>query len=585
MILTSKHNIPGIDEEPQTNAKNAYVCYRLVYNYYADVSNPTSCAVPSQGAQNNGNSMGYFYNNVDTTYNHIAAYGYDHVNRLTSAVATGNSTYNLTFSYTADGSNGQYGDMTCVVNGQTNGLCPQYTFNAANNQITGYSYDAAGNLTNDGTYSYQWDAEGRLSQSLQSGTVLHTYTYNARGQLAEDVATAFHTIEYAYDPSGQLLGHFMAYPPQPAWWHIIVPVLGRTAFVDTENWFVGAARIYHYDALGSPLAATDQAGAVVQTEVYYPWGQGWLGGGTGIFAGLVGLQCWGDNPCPAQSQTRDYPSSLGRWTSPDPLGGDITNPQSLNRYAYVLNNPTSLSDPTGLQEEDCNDFYFAMTNAECHTPPCNISGDCNGCPMYDPTCIPPPGGGGGGGGGTSRPNIPIPAGPAGNSDNPSGQPSGPLGPGCEILANGSIWCPPPATSPLPWILAAGAAAATNFLIQIQVTAQAPQSPSAPQQPSRLAEFGSCVGGTLKQTVPYTFAQLGHNLATSVKVGVPFGLVVGGGILADAPELLPASPAVLAITTGNTVGTFVNFSLTIFNISLATDLVAAPAYCAANALGF
>ena len=334
-------------------SSNTSADYCLVYNYYAGVSNPASCVSnPTQSSTgNNGNVAGFWYqDNVNTTYNHIAAYGYDHVNRLTSAVATGNSTYNLTFSYTADGSNGQYGDMTCVVNGQTNGLCPQYTFNAANNQITGYSYDAAGNLTNDGTYSYQWDAEGRLSQSLQSGTVLHTYTYNALGRLAEDVATAFHTLEYAYDPSGQLLGHFMAYPPQPAWWHIIVPVLGRTAFVDTENWFVGAAWIDHYDALGSALAATDQTGAVVQTEVYYPWGQGWLGTGTGIFAGLVGLQCWGDNPCPVQSQTRDYPLGVGQWMSPDPAGQDAadpSDPQTWNMYAYAGNNPTTNTDPTG----------------------------------------------------------------------------------------------------------------------------------------------------------------------------------------------------------------------------------------------
>jgi hypothetical protein len=34
--------------------------------------------------------------------------------------------------------------------------------------------------------------------------------------------------------------------------------------------------------------------------------------------------------------------------SPDPLAGDILNPQSLNRYTYVMNNPTNWTDPLGL---------------------------------------------------------------------------------------------------------------------------------------------------------------------------------------------------------------------------------------------
>ena len=54
-----------------------------------------------------------------------------------------------------------------------------------------------------------------------------------------------------------------------------------------------------------------------------------------------------------------------RWTSPDRLGGDITNPQSLNRYAYALNNPTTLTDPSGLQPDDCSDSTYFISHAEC----------------------------------------------------------------------------------------------------------------------------------------------------------------------------------------------------------------------------
>jgi len=39
---------------------------------------------------------------------------------------------------------------------------------------------------------------------------------------------------------------------------------------------------------------------------------------------------------------------LGRMISRDPLLGDIGNPETLNRYAYVVNNPATLTDPTGF---------------------------------------------------------------------------------------------------------------------------------------------------------------------------------------------------------------------------------------------
>jgi len=49
-----------------------------------------------------------------------------------------------------------------------------------------------------------------------------------------------------------------------------------------------------------------------------------------------------------QASYRFYAPNPGRWHSPDPLASDITNPQSLNSYAYVMNSPTTFVDPLGL---------------------------------------------------------------------------------------------------------------------------------------------------------------------------------------------------------------------------------------------
>ena len=47
---------------------------------------------------------------------------------------------------------------------------------------------------------------------------------------------------------------------------------------------------------------------------------------------------------------RYYGSNMGRMMSPDPgnIGANPANPQSWNMYSYSLNNPLSLTDPTGL---------------------------------------------------------------------------------------------------------------------------------------------------------------------------------------------------------------------------------------------
>ncbi|MGH9435960.1 MAG: hypothetical protein ACRD06_08170, partial [Terriglobia bacterium] len=67
----------------------------VVYNYYGNVANPTTCAVPSQGTGDDGNVLGKLdQDNSNTSLSHTASLAYDATHRLTSAVATGSSTYN-----------------------------------------------------------------------------------------------------------------------------------------------------------------------------------------------------------------------------------------------------------------------------------------------------------------------------------------------------------------------------------------------------------------------------------------------------------------------------------------------------------
>ena len=175
----------------------------------------------------------------------------------------------------------------------------------------------------------------------------------------------------------------------------------------------------------------DPAGGVQWDTTYYPWGQVWQQGGTRQSAAFAGLD-WRVNDPLIPSATRELSPALGRWLTPDPLGGDVTNPQSLNRYAYVLNNPTTLTDPLGLQSGDfdpraCQDPAYADSHAECQGPGSDY---CSQFP-YSPECSGYPGGGIGGVG--SGGNRPAPPGAP-----PAGQP--PLAGMGNAMFGGLITC-------------------------------------------------------------------------------------------------------------------------------------------------
>ncbi|MBI2885553.1 MAG: VCBS repeat-containing protein [Candidatus Omnitrophica bacterium] len=113
----------------------------------------------------------------------------------------------------------------------------------------------------------------------------------------------------------------------------------------------GPARFYHPDHLGSTNVVTDAAGAAVARYAYAPFGE--VRQKTGPVD--VAHQFTGQLADPETGlyfyQARYYDPSLGRFLSADPLVQNPADPQFLNRFAYVRNNPLRFTDPSGLVVE------------------------------------------------------------------------------------------------------------------------------------------------------------------------------------------------------------------------------------------
>ena len=117
--------------------------------------------------------------------------------------------------------------------------------------------------------------------------------------------------------------------------------------------------------LGSSVGLLSSAGAVLSTQDIAPFGQ-IFAGGTGDIYQFTGKERDAESGLDYFG-ARYFASSMGRFLRPDPISGTLANPQSLNRYVYVLNNPLVLTDPTGMivdWEDSKKGKKDGMTNAQ-----------------------------------------------------------------------------------------------------------------------------------------------------------------------------------------------------------------------------
>jgi RHS repeat-associated protein len=286
--------------------------------------------------QNNGNLASQTITRGAQSW--TESYSYDGANRLSAASESGAGTWAQNYGFDTRGNRwvSSYSGLPAL----TSETPQTSSWYLSNNRISGWGYDAAGNITTSGTgRTASYDAENRqTSVTVNSQTT--TYTYDGDGQRVTKAAPSGTTV-YVYDPFGNLAQEYG-------------PV------TDSGTRYVTS------DHLGSTRLVTDASAAQVKCYDYLPFGEE-IGNGT---AGRG--SCFGSSQYPASadvlsakftSKERDAETGLdffgarymssaqGRWTSPDAVNlidDRILNPSNtLNKYIYGGNNPLKYTDPDG----------------------------------------------------------------------------------------------------------------------------------------------------------------------------------------------------------------------------------------------
>jgi RHS repeat-associated protein len=206
-----------------------------------------------------------------------------------------------------------------------------------------YQYDAAGNMTyNAAGMYYSYDAESRI---LHMDTSAATYTYNSLGNRVRKDISGAPSTEYFYF-SGQPVAELN--PATGAFTNYVYFDGNRVARRDGT---AGPVSYYFSDHLKTTDIVTDAQGNIKTDSDFYPWG-----------GELQFLASDPNNHYKFTGKERDsetgldyfgkryFSSAMGRWTSPDPLMMKVDrliDPQRLNLYAYVDNNPVTNRDPDG----------------------------------------------------------------------------------------------------------------------------------------------------------------------------------------------------------------------------------------------
>ena len=293
------------------------------------------------------------------------SFGYDALNRLTTASLTGAGAANFNYSYSYDelgnlmSRTGTDPDMIYAYGAGSAG--PQAVTGISGGMSASYTYGQRGNMlsrtVNNVTYTQTFDVEGRL-ESVAVGGKTTKFTYDAGGNRVlaiynsgttqeTKVYTPFPDYEMEDPSSGanitrttyRFAGQMVAVQKKVGtgagtFFYTYTDHLSNIVGLSSLTGVLGATSLARYDPFGNfRTTPTTNPGTT---------NHGFTGhrhNNTG--ANNLGL---------IYMNARYYLPEIGRFISPDSIVPEPANPQSYNRFAYAGNRPINFTDPTGHKE-------------------------------------------------------------------------------------------------------------------------------------------------------------------------------------------------------------------------------------------
>jgi RHS repeat-associated protein len=318
---------------------------------------------------NNGQILSITDNTGTAEAGRSVTYSYDALYRLKTAVTSGTTQYpQWGLSWTYD----RYGNRTAQSVTAGSGPSNSLTINATTNRITdtGFVYDENGNLTAEPapvSASYTYDAENRqvaATVGSSSGAYVSDGSALRVKKCVPNCTSPTATTIYVFSGSKVVAEYENgAGVTSPTREHIY---LGSQLLAKSEG---GTLTYYHQDHLSNRVM-TNTSGSITAQSGHFPFGENWYardGSGSSVTPDKLKFTSYERDAESGNDYAifRAYINRFGRFSSKDPIAGFLENPQSLNLFAYTLNDPIGLSDPLGLfpMQNPCQTGFEAACSA------------------------------------------------------------------------------------------------------------------------------------------------------------------------------------------------------------------------------